>query len=265
MEKKLKEEKPTEEKPTEEKIIQKKKKRLDKRTVGIVLLIELGLLVFLALAAFVLIKTEKARQLPKRTETTWSTVPEETPAATPLPNFHAPETAPDAQALGIRESVRAENPGAFGAEYWVDITPEGMEGYTVLRHISLGMSYLIRPDGSSVSLGEESEGCGAVSALYLDLDGDESYELLYTYTVTGENGTGCAVGWLDLATGRQQTAPFRLSKGTWALRSEEGCAILYTATLSSTESLGYYELVPGTDIGEVIEQEGALTLLVGRG
>ena len=239
----------------------KKRKHLDKRTVGIVLLIELGILLLLALVAVILIKTEKDRLMPRRTAAAYTAAPEETPAPTPLPNFHAPDRDPDPDALGILESIREEYADELSAAYWVDITPRGMEGYTLLRHISLGLSYLIRPDGTAVRLGEQSEGCGAVSALYTDLDGDDVNELLYTYTVTGESGTACALAWLDPVTGKQQTAPFMLSRGTWALRLEEGRAILYKAELVSTESLGYYELVPGEDIGEVIEQAGKLALL----
>lgn len=240
----------------------KKKRHLDKRTVGIVLLIELGTVLLAVLAAFILIKTERRRLMPGRSATVYATAPAETPAPTPLPNFHAPEKDPDPDVLRIPESVREEYPDALTAAYWVDITPEGMDGYTLLRHISLGMSYLVRPDGTALRLGEQSEGCGAVGALYLDLDGDEKSELLYTYTVTGEDGTACALAWLDPETGEQQTAPFMLERGTWALRSEDGCAILYTAELVSTDSLGYYELTPGRDIGEVIERDGKLALLV---
>ena len=241
--------------------MEKKKRHLDKRTVGIVLLIELGLLLLLALGAVLVIRAEKARLMPKRTAAPTVSVPEETPEPTPLPNFHAPEKDPDIAGLGLLESEREANADVLGAAYWVDITPEGMEGYTLLRHISLGWSFLVCPDGRSVRLGEASEGCGAVSALYLDLDGDDRNELLYTYTVTGEDGTACAVGWLRPDTLEETAGAFVLRKGVWALRLEDGRAILYKATLSATDSLGYYELVPGADIGEVIEQEGVPVLL----
>lgn len=240
----------------------KKKKRLDKRTVGIVLLIELGVLILLALTALLLIKIEKDRLMPGHAGTGQTYAPQQTPEPTPLPNFHAPAADPDLDAMGLLESVREEHANELSALYWVDITPEGMEGYTLLRHVSLGISCLVCPDGRSVRLGEESEGCGAVSALYLDLDGNEENELLYTYTVTGENGTDCALGWLSPGNGSEVTAPFRLTKGTWALRSDDGRAILYKASLASTDSAGYYELIPGDDVGEVIEQEGGLALLV---
>lgn len=240
----------------------KKKRHLDKRTVGVVLLAELGVLVLLALVAAILIKTEKDRLAGRKTAPAYSSAPAETPAPTPLPNFHAPEKDPDPETLGLLESVREEHAEELSALYWVDITPEGQEGYTLLRHVSLGISRLICPDGHSVRLGEESEGCGAVSALFTDLDGDEEKELLYTYTVTGEDGTGCALGWLSLGDEREQTAAFRLSEGLWALRMEEGRAILYKAELSATGSAGYYELIPGEDVGEVIEQEEKLALLV---
>lgn len=242
--------------------MEKKNKHLDKRTVCAVLLIELGVLVLIALIAVILIKTEKDRLVSNRTAA-YSTAPAETPEPTPLPNFHAPDRDPDPEALGLLESEREEHAEELSALYWVDITPEGMEGYTLLRHVSLGYSCLLGPDGHSVRLGEESEGCGAVSALLTDLDGDEENELLYTYTVTGENGTGCALGWLSLADEKEQTAAFTLSKGVWALRMEEGRAMLYKAELAATASAGYYELIPGETVGEVIEREGALALLVG--
>ena len=145
------------------------------------------------------------------------------------------------------------------------------EGYNCAQSVALAFSDLVPMEEKTLlrlsssfggGFGRLREGCGAVSALYLDLDGDEENELLYTYTVTGENGTDCALGWLSPGNGSEVTAPFRLTKGTWALRSDDGRAILYKAALASTDSAGYYELIPGDDVGEVIEQEGGLALLV---
>ena len=238
----------------------KKHERLNGRTVLIVLLTELGLLLLCGLAAFLLIRSERTKHLSAKH--TYMTAPPETPAPTAIPNLRAPETEPDTSALDIPESVLDAHPGEFSRLYWVDITPEGMEGYTLLRHISLGLSYLICPDGSSKRLGEQSEGCGVVSALYIDLDADDKKELLYTYTVTGEDGTGCAVGWLHLSTGAEVTAPFTLSRGNLAFSLEDGRAVLYKAELTQTDSAGSYALLLGESVGEVAEREGSLALIV---
>ena len=99
-----------------------------------------------------------------------------------------------------------------------------------------------------------------VNALYADLDADEGWELVYTYTVETEAGPGARVGWLDLTTLEDRTGAFLLKDGTLALADEGGRLALYRAALRDTDSRGFYAIDFIAPLGELMERDGALFL-----
>lgn len=236
------------------------KKPLYKRTWVLVLAAILGfLLLFLAVTTATV---ASARRRALNATPTPSALPTEAPTATPLPNYHALSFDPDLAQMEGMNAVLQEHRGELGAAYWVDVTPANapVEGYTLLRHVELGYSYLRLPDGRYLRLGERTEGCGVVNALFADLDADDSMELVYTYTVETEDGPGARVGWLDLATLENRTAAFLLKRDALALAADGGRLLLYRASLSATDSRGFYAIDFLAPLGELIERDDALFL-----
>ena len=191
-----------------------------------------------------------------------SAIPTAEPTATPLPNYYALSFEPDLSKMEGMNAVPEEYKGALGAEYWVDVTPtnEPLPGYVLFRHVELGYSFLRLPDGRYLRLGERTQGCGVVNGLYADLDADDVPELVYAYTVESEDGPAARVGWLDLGTLEDRTAPFLLKDSALALGDEDGRLILYRANLLGTDSRGFYAIDFIAPVGEVKELDGALFL-----
>ncbi len=159
-------------------------------------------------------------------------------------------------------AVPEEHREELDRAYWVDVTPvnETLPGYTLFRHVELGYSFLLLPDGRYLRLGEQTEGCGVVNALYADLDADDGWELVYTYTVETDAGPAARVGWLDLATFEDRTGAFLLKDSALALADEDGRLMLYRAALQDTDSRGFYAIDFIAPLGELIERDGALFL-----
>lgn len=180
---------------------------------------------------------------------------------TPLPNFHALGFDPDLEKMQLSEGLWESNEGYWGKEYWVDITPENEAGITLFRHVSLGLSYLMLPDGRYIKLGEGENGA-VEHALCTDLDMDGEQELLFTYT--GEmNDSRCAkVGWMQLTTLEKKDGAFTLQNGVLALAEQGGRVYLYRAEKSRTDSLGFYALTCTEKLGELLEQGDRLVLLM---
>ena len=231
-----------------------------KRTWVLILAALAGfLLLFLAVTA----ATVSARRRRELSATpTPSAIPTEAPTPTPLPNYHALAFEPDLSMMAGMNAVPVEYRSDLGREFWVDVTPvnEAVDGYTLFRHVELGYSFLRLPDGRYLRLGERTEGCGVVNALYADLDADDGPELVYTYTVEIEAGSGARVGWLDLATLENKAAAFLLKDGVLALADDGGRLILYRAALQDTDSRGFYAIDFIAPLGELIERDGALFL-----
>ena len=217
------------------------------------------LLLFLAVTAATV---SAARRRELNATPTPSAIPTPEPTATPLPNYHALAFDPDLSRMEGMNAVPEEHRGELGREYWVDVTPtnEAVAGYTLFRHVELGYSFLVLPDGRYLRLGERILGCGVVNALYADLDADDGRELVYTYTVETEAGTGARVGWLDLQTLENRTASFLLKDGAMALADEDGRLVLYRAALMDTDSRGFYAIDFIAPLGELMERDGALFL-----
>ena len=139
-----------------------------------------------------------------------------------------------------------------------------MTGYTLFRHVELGYSFLRLPDGRYLRLGERTEGCGVVNGLFADLDADDGWELVYTYTTETDAGPAARVGWLDLGTLENRDAAFLLKNSALALADDKGRLILYRATLQTTDSRGFYAIDFVSPLGELMERDGALFLEIER-
>ena len=227
------------------------------------MLILVGVVAFLVLFLAVTVATVyTARQRELNATPTPSLIPTEEPTPTPLPNYHAVGFEPDLARMEGMSAVPEEHREELGRAYWVDVTPqnEAVDGYTLFRHVELGYSFLLLPDGRYLRLGETTEGCGVVNALFADLDADEGWELLYTYTVETEEGPAARVGWLDLGTLENRTGAFLLKNGALALAEEGGRLNLYRAALGDTDSRGFYSIEFIAPLGELMERDGALFL-----
>ena len=226
-------------------------------------LVLVGVIAFLALFMAVTVATVySARQRELNATPTPSNIPTEPPTPTPLPNYHALSFAPDLSRMEGMTAVLAEHRQELGMESWVDITPTNLilPEYILFRHVELGYSFLRLPDGRYLRLGEATEGCGVVNALFGDLDADESWELLYTYTVETEAGPAARVGWLDLETLENRTAAFLLKDSALALAEQDGRVLLYRAALQNTDSRGFYAIDFLAPLGELMERDDALFL-----
>ena len=226
-------------------------------------LILAGLVGFLLLLVAVTAATVSANRRRELNATpTPTNLPTEAPSPTPLPNYHALAFEPDLSKMegmnAVPEAYRAE----LGREYWVDVTPvnETLPGYTLFRHVELGYSFLRLPDGRYLRLGERTEGCGVVNGLFADLDADDGWELVYTFTAETEAGPAARVGWLDLSTLEDRTAAFLVKNGTLALADDGGRLLLYRAALETTDSRGFYAIDFLAPLGELLERDGALFL-----
>ena len=231
-----------------------------KRRWLLVLMVVVVFLVLLLAGTLATVYTARQRQL--NATPTPSNIPTEAPSPTPLPNYHALSFDPDLDKMAGMGAVPEGYEEELGAAYWVDVTPanETIPGYTLFRHVELGYSFLLLPDGRYLRLGESGEGCGLVNGVYGDLDADGSWELLYTYTAETEEGPAARMGWLDLATLENRSAPFLLKNGTLALADDGGRLLLYRASLSATDSRGFYAIDLLSPLGEVMELDGALFL-----
>ena len=235
-------------------------KPLYKRTWVLILAAVLGfLLLFLAVTAAT-VSAHRRRAL--NATPTPSNIPTPEPTATPLPNYHAIAFEPELAKMAGMNAVPEEHREELSREYWVDVTPtnEAVTGYTLFRHVELGYSFLRLPDGRYLRLGEQTEGCGVVNALYGDLDADDGWELVYTYTVETEAGPGARVGWLDLATQENRVGAFLVKGSALALADEAGRLMLYRANLQDTDSRGFYAIDFIAPLGELMERDGALFL-----
>ena len=236
------------------------KKPFYKRTWVLILAGLVGfLLLFLAVTAATV---ASARQKKLNATPTPTAIPTEEPTPTPLPNYHALGFDPDLAQMEGMNAVPEEHRGELGAAFWVDVTPtnEAVAGYTLFRHVELGYSFLLLPDGRYLRLGERTEGCGVVNALFAALDADDGPELIYTYTVETEDGPAARVGWLDLATLENRTAAFLLKRDALALADDGGRLLLYRAALQTTDSRGFYAIDFLSPLGELMERDGALFL-----
>ena len=231
-----------------------------KRKWVLILAVLVGFLLLVLAVTAATVSAARRREL--NATPTPSLIPTEAPTPTPLPNYHALAFDPDLSQMEGMNAVSEEHREELGREYWVDVTPtnESLPGYVLFRHVELGYSFLLLPDGRYLRLGEQTEGCGVVNAVFADLDVDDQPELVYAYTAETEAGPAARVGWLDLATLEERTGAFLLKNSALALAEQDGRLILYRAELMDTDSRGFYAIDFLAPLGELLERDGALFL-----
>ena len=93
-----------------------------------------------------------------------------TPEPTPLPDrvYSAdknPPAAPPLDKLDLTQGHLDEYSAFLSdATRWIDLTPDGAEGFTVIRSIDLGCSYVVE-NGEYYRLGEGEDGKGVVDVM----------------------------------------------------------------------------------------------------
>ena len=127
-------------------------------------------------------------------------------------------------------------------------------------HIGLGYSYLVL-DGDYYRLGEGDDGKGVLDVILCDLNYDGEWDVLYTYHFGHGDGTQAKVGWFDLAARTGVLSPFGTAGDYLALNEEDGAYILYRCERAVDEN-GGFALTFTDRLGEVIEQNGGLFLLL---
>ena len=193
--------------------------------------------------------------------------PTATPEPTPVPQRlysaekHMDE-APPLYEIGITEGHLED----FIADlsdptHWIVLTPEGAEGFEVIRSIDIGCSYVVQ-DGRYYRLGEGEDGKGVVDVILTDLNLDGEKDLLYTYHF-GANEDECSkVGWFDLSTHESVLSDFSLKKGFLALSEEDEAYVLYRAARDADLETGTFGLNLIERLGEVTESDGRLLLIL---
>ena len=137
-----------------------------KRKGVLILAVLVGFLLLFVAVTAATVSAARRREL--NATPTPSNIPTESPTPTPLPNYHALSFDPDLGRMEGMNAVPEDYRQELGRAFWVDITPanEPVTGYTLFRHVELGYSFLLLPDGRYLRLGEPTEGCGVVNALF---------------------------------------------------------------------------------------------------
>ena len=193
--------------------------------------------------------------------------PTATPEPTPLPNrlYEAEKhiaVAPPLDKLDLNDAhLEDYGPWLSDPERWLDLTPEGASGFTVIRSIDLGCSYVCE-DGEYYRLGEGTDGKGVLDVLLTDLNWDDVPDLLYTYHF-GANEDQCAkVGWFDFDTHTSALSDFQLQNGFLALSEQDGEYVLFRAERDADLETGTFGLTFTQRIGTLIESRGRLILVM---
>lgn len=190
-----------------------------------------------------------------------------TPEPTPLPDrvYSAdknPPFAPPLDALDISQGHLDEYSELLSdATRWIDLTPEGAEGFTVIRSIDLGCSY-VAENGKYYRLGEGEDGKGVVDVLLTDLDLDDEPDLLYTYHFGANEDTFSKVGWFRFATHTSSLSGFAQKDGFLSLLEEDGNYILFRAVRDADLDTGTFGLTLTERLGEITETMGRIELVM---
>jgi hypothetical protein len=225
------------------------------------------ILVALLLLAGAIYGTYRVQRCANSRQTNGTPEPTATPEPTPLPNRLYPAekhiaVAPPLDKLDLSDA-HAEDYGEIlqNPERWLDLTPEGAEGFTVIRSIDLGCSYVCE-DGAYYRLGEGTDGKGVLDVILCDFDWDDTPDLLYTYHF-GTNEDRCSkVGWFDFDTHASMLSDFQLQDGFFALAEENGAYVLYRADRDADLDTGTFSLTFTQRIGTLIESQERLILLM---
>ena len=190
-----------------------------------------------------------------------------TPEPTPLPDrvYSAdknPPAAPPIEKLGLGQGHIDDYANELAdVTHWIDMTPEGAEGFTVIRSIDLGCSYVVE-DGEYYRLGEGQDGKGVVDVLLTDLDLDDEPDLLYTYNFGANEDTFSKVGWFRFATHTSSLSGFSQRDGFLSLIEEDGNYILFRAVRDANLDTGTFGLTLTERLGEITEVMGAIELIM---
>ena len=193
--------------------------------------------------------------------------PTATPEPTPVPNrwydsTKNPDKAPDLALLDLSDAHLED----YGTELsdptrWIDLTPEDAQGFTVIRSIDLGCSYVVQ-DGAYYRLGEGEDGKGALDVHLCDLDWNGEPDLLYTYHFGGNEDQAAKVGWFDLTTHESALSDFSLQNGFLAIAEEDGAYALYRAERDADLDTGTFSLTFTQRLGVLVETEGRIFLIL---
>jgi hypothetical protein len=190
-----------------------------------------------------------------------------TPEPTPLPDrlYSAdknPPYAPPLEQLGISQGHLDEYSELLSdATRWIDLTPEGAKGFTVIRSIDLGCSY-VAENGNYYRLGEGEDGKGVVDVLLTDLDLDDEPDLLYTYHFGANDDTYSKVGWFRFTTHTSVLSGFSQKNGFLSLLEEDGNYILYRAVRDANLDTGTFGLTLIERLGEITESLDKIELVM---
>jgi hypothetical protein len=191
-----------------------------------------------------------------------------TPEPTPVPAIpyiadRNPASAPPLDKLGLTDG-HLEEYGEYLSDVtrWIDMTPDGAKGYTVIRSIDLGVSYVVK-DGEYFRLGEGEDGKGVLHLIETDMNGDDEPDLLYTYHF-GANEDQCSkVGWFDFADPENKAfSGFSLHDGFLVVVEENGEYVLLRAERSADIETGSFGLTPTERVGVIVEQYGGIFLIM---
>ncbi|MBQ2201803.1 MAG: hypothetical protein II412_04470 [Clostridia bacterium] len=190
-----------------------------------------------------------------------------TPAPTPLPDrvYSAdknPPFAPPLDALDISQGHLDEYAELLSdATRWIDLTPEGAKGFTVIRSIDLGCSY-VAENGKYYRLGEGEDGKGVVDVLLTDLDLDDEPDLLYTYHFGANEDAFSKVGWFRFTTHTSALSGFAQKEGFLSLLEEDGNYILFRAVRDANLDTGTFGLTLTERLGEITETMDRIELIM---
>jgi hypothetical protein len=193
--------------------------------------------------------------------------PTATPEPTPLPDrvYSAdrhPDAAPPIEKLDLPESHIADYADVLSdPARWIDLTPDGAEGFTVIRSIDVGCSYVVE-NGEYYRLGEGEDGKGAVDVLLTDLDYDDVPDLLYTYHYGSNEDAMSKVGWFRFDTHESALSDFAQKDGFFSIIEEDGRYILCRAVRDVDLDTGTFGLTITERLGEVSETMGRIVLIL---
>jgi hypothetical protein len=190
-----------------------------------------------------------------------------TPEPTPLPDrvYPAdknPPSAPPLDKLGISQG-HLDDYSEYLSDVtrWIDLTPENAQGFTVIRSIDLGCSYVVE-NGEYYRLGEGEDGKGVVDVLLTDMDLDDEPDLLYTYHFGANEDTLSKVGWFRFTTHTSSLSGFAQKDGFLSLVEEDGNYILFRAVRDANLETGTFGLTLIERLGEITESMGEIELVL---
>ena len=190
-----------------------------------------------------------------------------TPEPTPLPDrvYSAdknPPSAPPLDRLDLSEGHLADYSDVLSdPTRWIDLTPEGAQGFSVIRSIDLGCSYVVE-NGEYYRLGEGEDGKGVVDVLLTDLDLDDEPDLLYTYHFGANEDEMSKVGWFRFDTHTSALSGFAQKGGFLSLIEEDGNYILFRAVRDVDYETGTFGLTLTERLGEITEVLGGIELIM---